>query len=501
MLDVYLVDDEIMSIEYFKSLFAQSAAGAHARIVGWNTNAAGALREIIRIKPHIIFIDIIMPGMTGLELSEQIFKHIPKAKIILLTAHKDFEYALTGLQMGVFDYLIKHEISPERIEEEIEKIGQVLQQEQQGSYLEQRESLRKLLTSPRDSDTVLCRKGSYLKGAEMILLARDECLFLTDEHRPAGHGTAFGASEILGLTPERSSVLAQLDDNHWACVIDVSDLAGGQQIQACGFAVARELQNLFDQKGVSVSCILDGPLYGAAQLRSACLEMKKKAERLFFRGGKNLLFAYEINTGEMQANERFIPQMGDFLQAGRTEEALQLLRAEMEKGIGTYSFEQFQAQLKKTAVLLKHYLQKNRIPLPSGGESGFNSAGQAAEYLEELLLQLHEPSHRAGSSVIQRYLYYAQNALTDPSFSVAIMAEDCHVSERYLRNLFRAELGVTPSVYITRLRIEAAIQRMRQGECAVSELYREVGFSSNTYFIQVFKKETGKTPAQYYRSL
>lgn len=501
MLDVYLVDDEIMSIEYFKSLFAQSDAGVHARIAGWNTNAAGALRDIIRIKPHIIFIDIIMPGMTGLELSEQIFKHIPKAKIILLTAHKDFEYVLTGLQMGVFDYLIKHEISPERIADEIEKIGQVLQQEQQGSYLEQKENLRKLLAAQSNPDEVPWKNESYLKGAELILLAKDECLFLADGLRPTGHVPAPGASEMLELVPGCSSVLAQLDDNHWACVIDVSEQPGEQQIQTRGLAVARELQNLFEQKGVSVSCILDGPLYGAAQLRVACSEMKKKAERLFFHGRKNLLFAYEINAGESQTDSRFIPQMGDFLQTGRTEEALQLLHAEIEKGTVAYSFEQFQAQLKKTSVLLRHYLQKNRITLPERGESGFNSARQAEEYLEQLLQLLHKPSSRTGSSVIQRYLYYAQNALADPGFSVAVMAEACHVSERYLRNLFREELGITPSVYITRLRIEAAIQRMRQGGCVVSELYREVGFSSNTYFIQVFKKETGKTPAQYYRRL
>ena len=71
-------------------------------------NALEALSILKKKKVDIIFLDIKMPGMTGLELAEKIRKEkITSARIVILTGFADFEYARTAMSCGITDYLLK----------------------------------------------------------------------------------------------------------------------------------------------------------------------------------------------------------------------------------------------------------------------------------------------------------------------------------------------------------------------------------------------------------
>lgn len=68
MLSVYVVDDEIMAIEYFKMLL--QGCKIPCTLVGFAINSWSALDDIMEHRPDVIFIDINMPGMSGIELAE-----------------------------------------------------------------------------------------------------------------------------------------------------------------------------------------------------------------------------------------------------------------------------------------------------------------------------------------------------------------------------------------------------------------------------------------------
>ena len=65
------------------------------------------------------------------------------------------------------------------------------------------------------------------------------------------------------------------------------------------------------------------------------------------------------------------------------------------------------------------------------------------------------------------------------------------------REVFRKATGVSPSEYITRLRVERAKDLLSLGAHSISEVAEAVGYKDRLYFQRVFKKCTGKTPGEY----
>ena len=90
-------------------------------------NAKEAL-EALRVQPaQIIFSDIRMPHMTGLDLAQRVHERMPNTLVILISAYSEFEYAHKAIELGVFSYLLKP-IQPEAVREVLDKALERLEQ-------------------------------------------------------------------------------------------------------------------------------------------------------------------------------------------------------------------------------------------------------------------------------------------------------------------------------------------------------------------------------------
>jgi len=100
--NILLVDDEA---EFVESL------AERLRLRGFNTEIApdGARAlELIRTQQfHGVVLDVMMPGMDGLETLKAIKKIDGSVEVVLLTGHARSQSALEGIQAGAFDYLMK----------------------------------------------------------------------------------------------------------------------------------------------------------------------------------------------------------------------------------------------------------------------------------------------------------------------------------------------------------------------------------------------------------
>ncbi|MDE7295023.1 MAG: AraC family transcriptional regulator [Oscillospiraceae bacterium] len=88
--------------------------------------------------------------------------------------------------------------------------------------------------------------------------------------------------------------------------------------------------------------------------------------------------------------------------------------------------------------------------------------------------------------------------------SVEDIADSVGLSPSYLSRLFHKEVGVTISVYTAVKRVETAQNMLRFSDYSPTDIGNYLAFSSNSHFINTFKKYTGMTPrefrAKYYRS-
>lgn len=67
----------------------------------------------IRDRPFdLVLLDVVLPGLSGIEIAQRTRQIQPETKIILLTGHGTLESALEGMHLGVFDYLLKTDPTP-----------------------------------------------------------------------------------------------------------------------------------------------------------------------------------------------------------------------------------------------------------------------------------------------------------------------------------------------------------------------------------------------------
>jgi len=74
------------------------------------------------------------------------------------------------------------------------------------------------------------------------------------------------------------------------------------------------------------------------------------------------------------------------------------------------------------------------------------------------------------------------------------------MNDDYLTYCFRQELGVTPIDYLNRYRVLQAQRLLLNTDKSITEIAFEVGFSSNSYFSRIFRRQVGQSPDEYRRS-
>ncbi|QGQ97752.1 response regulator [Paenibacillus psychroresistens] len=107
-INALIVDDESIVRKGLRHMVPWDKFGI--AIVGEASSADKAL-EFLALNPvKLLFTDITMPGMSGLELLEQVSERYPELMTVILTCHQDFEYIQEALRLGAIDYIVKTQL-------------------------------------------------------------------------------------------------------------------------------------------------------------------------------------------------------------------------------------------------------------------------------------------------------------------------------------------------------------------------------------------------------
>ena len=111
-----IVDDERLSLDYFERLLDERP---EVTLVATYTDPHQALAGIEELEPDVVFLDIEMPEITGIQLAEQIQTFSPRTKIVFVTAYR--EYAIQAFDLNASDYLLKP-IQKDRLQKTIGRL-------------------------------------------------------------------------------------------------------------------------------------------------------------------------------------------------------------------------------------------------------------------------------------------------------------------------------------------------------------------------------------------
>ena len=111
MFSVLIVDDEEPVLESYEFMLKAFSGGGEEKspfnLVGKARTGYEALHLIHELKPDLVFMDINIPGMDGLEVLEDVYKKYPRMVCILSTAYERFDLARRAIPLGAFAYLVK----------------------------------------------------------------------------------------------------------------------------------------------------------------------------------------------------------------------------------------------------------------------------------------------------------------------------------------------------------------------------------------------------------
>jgi len=105
MYKAILVDDEIWTLQGIKESFNWSKYDIE--VIGTYTFATEALKEILEKKPDIVFTDIRMPVISGLEIISKIRENKLNTEVVIVSGFAQFEYAKEAIKKGAFDFILK----------------------------------------------------------------------------------------------------------------------------------------------------------------------------------------------------------------------------------------------------------------------------------------------------------------------------------------------------------------------------------------------------------
>ena len=105
-ISVLLVDDNAAVLRDLRD-----ELGAEFEIAGTAENGEEAVREVLRLDPDILVLDINMPVMNGIQVASYVHDKRPRTKILFFTIHEEPEYISAAFSAGACGYVTKRRLA------------------------------------------------------------------------------------------------------------------------------------------------------------------------------------------------------------------------------------------------------------------------------------------------------------------------------------------------------------------------------------------------------
>ncbi|MCL6457326.1 MAG: response regulator [Gorillibacterium sp.] len=462
---VLLVDDEGWVVESLKDLVDWAYYGFE--VVGQAASGGQALEAIGQLRPDVVFTDIRMPEMNGLELIQRGADLPFPVYFVVVSGYAEFAYAQKALKYGAVGYCLKPF-------DEME-IATVLVK------------VKALLEKAKPStDTPLMRylEDPSLKNRSML---QDEIIRcgVQDWKR---EGLVCVVTLGPGELPVGTGYLLKLKTGP----AKTAYLLTAQQSAVLGF---KGKENLPPGLGIGVS----GLLTDLSELRNAIASADVLAHQYFVTLEAGLYYPQQFEYSQLNA------ALASVHEAIRAKDVKSVYQA----------FDGIEHMFKEKALSIRHAFQVYNMTISflfklGQTESSLYSYEQLAQsfpHVFEMLVELKvlvarylvqsdfpvvETRNQTFNSIVQ---FVTSNFQQD--LSLQSLSDQFYMNPSYISQLFTKEVGETFTAYITKLRIAYACELLESEEYTIQEITEKVGYHDYFYFIRLFKKSKGQTPTQY----
>lgn len=124
---VVIEDEDLLRNSLIKKI---QNFGFPLELRGTADNGLDGLELVSQVYPDLIFLDIMMPVMGGIEMAEKIHASYPEIKMIIVSGYNDFELARQAIRFGVKEYMLKP-IDIRELQETLQRVLEEMQKEEE----------------------------------------------------------------------------------------------------------------------------------------------------------------------------------------------------------------------------------------------------------------------------------------------------------------------------------------------------------------------------------
>lgn len=434
-------------------------------------NGLEALDILKRCKVDVMFTDIRMPKMDGIELVKAAKTLKKPPKIVVLSGYDDFNYAVEMLKHGVEDYILKP-IKREKIEEILKKLDKQLQMEEidrdAESYIFGKQFLH-YLKNPVNTDE---EKKMEIKFKQYI---QDKEYYIV----------IYGSTSYISLQED----FIRIEHN-------------GQIFHILGE------KGLYAAENAGLCAGISSIHASFSECRIAYSEAVAARHHAWINKLSHYKWEGMLKEGENVIDEEFASRL-----------ALKLSTEHWEEGIKQYrnlffctEHRQLREEdlisqaIKLNEELWKAYsslFDKEETVLTSSPLSFVNSEAYMSSFLDlaaEIRSRLSEKydNSRNQNKVRAAVQYIRENYKKD--LNMAMVSNYVSMNYSLFSILFKEHTGVNFVTYLKNLRLEEAKRMLRETDEKVRDIGKAVGFENDKNFLKSFKASLGVSPTEYRRT-
>lgn len=521
MYRVMIVDDEPLILAGIASMI--DWAEQNVEIISKASNGQQALEQMKEQRPDIVITDIKMPGMNGIELMrsarEQGYDEIA---FILLTNLEEFQLAKEALRLGAVDYLVKMELTEEKLRESlqhaIEKCGSGERREateQLTPAMNAQKCVEHLLVGDDfGEDAAWTSAVQYLKEPVAVLINFD--------YGYRQYTERFTREEQRKILMFAEDIIGQMVKGYFDAYTLLHRGVDGLLLVVSTEQIERyqdKLRNMMTRLSSVVRDYFEVPVSLAVSERKESLKEFEMmlyeamtAMNYHFRHAEDAIVFY---AGEMEAKSEHTANFH-----------IGIVRHDIYMAVMANDGGKMSEIMNQVIRLLEEYrLPKEQAVnacanlyfytsmLFSTDESAFpyevnimeklgqmGTLEQIVEWIsmfrDAVAHALDERSDQKTDIIAAQACRYVREHYQD-KLTLGQVAEALGISSGYLSTVFSKHVGESFSNYVAEVKVEKAKELLKEHRYMMYEISDQLGFENPFYFSKVFKKFAGVSPKEY----
>jgi two-component system response regulator YesN len=521
MWKVLLADDEEVILSGIRKMIEWEKF--EAEIVGEAHDGEEALELVQRHQPDIVISDVKMPGMTGLELLEEIRKSQPETQMIFISAYQEFDYVKFAISKGAVDYLLKP-VRRRDLEQVLHKTIEQLRDRTMVSYLKTEE--------PKDGIEVIFRhlNDGYEYAEEELYkeFSRSNldmtnksfmgiCYgFLDDE---STRNVSYEKYKLIKFAvynkiqemykKDNCGFVIRKDDN---CCNLMAVFPDGRRETFMEEVVKRVKEEIEQEYGMPLCVGIGQPVKETMEINHSFNSARHAYELYYFE--KQDVIDYCAIEPPKEANVEEVNELSEkvFADIAAKDEGLTDSIRDVLSAIGRMHYGNRNATVNRCLIFTGNLLERLQsydmvkgsfverqealLEAMESKHTYWDLVAFLLDYYEKLMPEVYKNARNKDVAVIVKVKEYLnENYMND--ISLKELADMACVSPSYFSTFFKNTTGENYKSYLIKIRMQEAIRLVMNTDLKTYEIAEQVGYNNVRRFVDAFKGKYRMSPMDY----